>query len=302
MIKPQSERIGELHNNYLNGYFSNISGDKTNLENTNNSLLNKHHDLLLNKKIVKITPNTNSVLTKNNSVQLKNNIIINDDAFNINKNKWIRNRLKIMSNMKERKMIYSLEPENGENIKEHSNMIYAYKDKGLYIIYRYINSRINYDKEIKAKIKWNIFSNHFKIFDNTNNIIEEIIYNFNFKGWNGPTKLQILLTFSNKNKKIYNGIKLVNSEFYLHKMKNKSPEYSNIYRCYVLNFINRKVIPNEKNMQIIYSDLKEDTDNILLQFAQVENNEYILDYKYPFNNVTALALALTNLSSRMFYQ
>ena len=301
-MKPQSERTGELHNNYLNGYFSNINGDKSNLENTNNSLLNKHQGLLLNKKIVKITTNSNSVLTKNNSVQLKNNIIINDDSFSTNNNNWVRNRLKVMSNMKERKIIYSLEPENNENIKIHSNILYAYKDKGLYIIYKYINSRINYDKEIKAKIKWSILSNHFKIFDNSNNIIEEIIYNFNFKGWNGPTKFQVLLPFSNKNKKFFNGIKLVNSELCLHKMENKSPEYNNIYKCYVLNFINRKVIPNEKNIQIVYSDLKEDTDNILLQFAQVENNEYILDYKYPFNSVTSLALALTNLSSRMFYQ
>ena len=301
-MKPQSERTGELHNNYLNGYFSNINGDKSNLENTNNSLLNKHQGLLLNKKIVKIATNSNSVLTKNNSVQLKNNIIINDDSFSTNNNNWVRNRLKVMSNMKERKIIYSLEPENNENIKIHSNILYAYKDKGLYIIYKYINSRINYDKEIKAKIKWSILSNHFKIFDNRNNIIEEIIYNFNFKGWNGPTKLQVLLPFSNKNKKFFNGIKLVNSELCLHKMENKSPEYNNIYKCYVLNFINRKVIPNEKNIQIVYSDLKEDTDNILLQFAQVENNEYILDYKYPFNSVTSLALALTNLSSRMFYQ
>ena len=81
-----------------------------------------------------------------------------------------------MSNMKERKIIYSLEPENNENIKIHSNTLYAYKDKGLYIIYKYVNSRINYDKEIKAKIKWSILSNHFKIFDKNNNIIEEIIF------------------------------------------------------------------------------------------------------------------------------
>jgi hypothetical protein len=85
-------------------------------------------------------------------------------------------------------------------------------------------------------------------------------------------------------------------------MENKSPEYNSIYKCFVLNFINRKVIPNEKNIQIIYSDLKEDKNNILLQFAQTEKNEYILDYKYPFNNITALALAMTNLSSRMFCQ
>ena len=83
-------------------------------------------------------------------------------------------------------------------------------------------------------------------------------------------------------------------------MENKSPEYNSIYKCYVLNFLNRKVIPNENNIQIIYSGPNQNKNNILLQFAQVDNDEYILDYKYPFNNITALAFALTNLSSRIF--
>ena len=296
-MKSNSERP-ELNNNYINDFYNHE--EQSNFENTNKALLNAQTDLLLNKKIIKISPNQNNLMTKNNSVQLKNNIIINDETFNIDKNEWIKNRLKITTNMQEKKIIYCLETENNKNTDKSLNILSAYKDKGIYIIYRYINSNNNYDKEIKAKIKWNMFSNHFKIFDNNNNIIEEIIYNFNFKGWNGPTKLQILIPFSNKN--IFNGIEHVNSKLYMHKMENKSPEYNSIYKCYVLNFINRKVIPNEKNLQIIYSDLKEDKNNILLQFAQVENDEYILDYKYPFNNITALALALTTLSSRMFCQ
>ena len=168
------------------------------------------------------------------------------------------------------------------------------------MIYKYINEKNNYDKEIKAKIKWNMLSNHFKIYDCNNNIIEEIIYNFNFKRMNGPTKFQILIPFMNKN--IMNGMGKGGNRIYVNRMENKLPEYNSIYKSYVLNFINRKVIPNEKNVQIIYSDLKEDKNNILLQFAQVENDEYIIDYKYPFNNITALALALTALSSRMFCQ
>ena len=93
-----------------------------------------------------------------------------------------------------------------------------------------------------------------------------------------------------------------NDKLFMHRMENKSPEYNSIYKCYVLNFVNRKVIPNENNIQIIYSDINEDKNNILLQFAQVEKDEYILDFKYPFNNITALSLALTTLSSRMFCQ
>ncbi len=294
-MKPFSERV-DMHNNNIKENIIINEEDKSNFENTNKALLNVQTDLLLNKKIVKVS----NSLTKNNSVQLKNNIIVNDDSFNINKNEWIRNRLKIDTNMQERKIIYSLETENENNSSRSIDILSAYKDNGFYVIFKYINEKNNYDKEIKAKIKWNMFSNHFKIFDRNDNIIEEIIYNFNFKGWNGPTKLQVLLPTSKQN--IINGIGVNNSKLYMHKMENKQPEYNSIYKCYVLNFIKRKVIPNEKNMQIVYSDLKEDKSNILLQFAQTEKNEYILDYKFPFNNITALALAMTNLSSRMFCQ
>ena len=294
-MKPFSERV-DMHNNNIKENIIINEEDKSNFENTNKALLNVQADLLLNKKVVKVS----NSLTKNNSVQLKNNIIVNDETFNINKNEWIRNRLKIDTNMQERKIIYRLETENENNSSSSIDVLSAYKDNGFYVIFKYINEKNNYDKEIKAKIKWNMFSNHFKIFDRNENIIEEIIYNFNFKGWNGPTKLQVLLPISKQN--IINGIGINNSKLYMHKMENKSPEYNSIYKCFVLNFINRKVIPNEKNIQIIYSDLKEDKNNILLQFAQTEKNEYILDYKYPFTNITALAVALTNLSSRMFCQ
>ena len=301
-MKPFSERP-ELHNNYINGFFNNGNTEEnSNFENTKNSLLNNNNrDFLLNKKVVKLQGSDNFI-PKNNSVQLKNNILINDGPTNIDRNKWYQTRLKINNNMKERKVIYNLdsEPDKENNIGA-KNILSAYKDKGCYAIYKYINVKKNYDKDIKAKIRWNMFSSHFKIYDNNNNILEEIVYNFNFKGWTGPTKLSIFIPFTNKI--INNGIEEgSDNKMFMHKMENKSPEYNSIYKCYVLNFINRKVIPNEKNMQIIYSDLKEDKNNILLQFAQVENDEYILDYKYPFNNITALALALTNLSSRIFCQ
>ena len=301
-MKPKSERV-EMHNNYIEGLFQNNNvnqEEKSNIDNTNNILLNKNNDFPLNKKIMKISSNSNNFMAKSNSVQLKNNII-NDDDYNINKNEWFRNKLKVVSNMQEKKIIYYLESEDKNNNNISQSILSAYKDKGIYVIFKYINSNINYDKEIKAKIKWNMFSNHFKIYDNNNKIIEEIIYNFNFKGWNGPTKLQIIIPFSNKNILSKKGMR-GSADLFMHKLENKSPEYNFIYKCYVLNFINRKVIPNEKNLQIIYSDLKEDKNNILLQFAQVEKDEYILDFKYPFNNITALSLALTTLSSRMFCQ
>ena len=160
--------------------------------------MNNNHDLLLNKKIVKISPNSNSFSLNNISVQLKANILINDTN-NIDKDEWFKNRLIVTKNLKEKKIIYCLESEYDKNKNKTKDILCAYKDNGFYIIYKYINVHKNYDKDINAKNKLNIFSNHFKIYDKNNKIIEEIIYNFNFKGWIGPTKFQILIPSNNRN-------------------------------------------------------------------------------------------------------
>ena len=284
-MKPNSQR-NELHNNYINGLFKMNIEDESKFDNTKNTLLNNNRDFLLNKKIVKVPQNQN--LIKNNTFQ---------EDISKKRNEWKRNFLKITTNMQERKVIFFLEPENvpenNINKQKNSNILYAYKDNGFYAIYKYNNNQNNkLNKEIKARLKWNLLSNKFKIFDNRNILIEEINYNLNFRGWNGPTKLQVTI---HENNNI--NFDFMNKEY---KMENKLPEYNTIYKTYVLNFINRKVIPNEKNIQIIFNNANK--NDILLQFAQVQNNEFILDYKYPFNNITAFALALTTLSSRTFCQ
>ena len=288
-MKPNSHR-NELHNNYINGLFKMNPDDESKYDNTNNNLLMNTKDFLLNKKLIKGPQN--NIYTTSNTLKENEELIKK-------RNEWKKNSLKITSNMQEGKIIYRLESELDNDLSnKNKSTIFAYKDNGFYAIYKYINSRNNYDKEIKARLKWNLLSNKFKIFDNKNKLIEEINYNFNFKGWNGPTKLQVIIHENNN----------LNFDFMnkKYKMENKSPEFNSIYRTYVLNFINRKVIPNEKNLQIIFAKNEgwnEDNKNdILLQFAQVQNNEFILDYKYPFNNITAFALALSALSSRTFCQ
>ena len=290
-MKPNSHR-NELHNNYIKGLFKMNPEDESKLENTNNALLISTKEFMLNKKIIKGQQGQFS-----NTIIKSNSLFHEDEELAKKRNEWKKNILKISSNMQERKIIYSLEPELGDDLSnKNKNTIFAYKDNGFYAIYKYINSHNNYDKEIKARLKWNLLSNKFKIFDNKNKLIEEINYNLNFKGWSGPTKLQVIIHENNN----------LNFDFMnnAYKMENKSPEYNSIYKTYVLNFINRKVIPNEKNIQIIF--MKNEGRNngnkndILLQFAQTQNNEFILDFKYPFNNITAFALALSCLSSRTF--
>ena len=74
-------------------------------------------------------------------------------------------------------------------------------------------------------------------------------------------------------------------------MENKQPVYNQIYKCYVLKFIDRKIKTSSKNFQIIFkSNLNEEKNNILLQFAETEEGFFILDYKSPFNDVMLLLL------------
>ena len=291
-MQPNSQR-NELHNNYIKGLFKkNNQEDESKLESTNNALLISNNEFLLNKKIIKGQQSQFS----NKNIK-SNSMLHEDEELAKKKNEWKKNILKITSNMQERKIIYCLESEDkDELLNKNKNTLFAYKDNGFYAIYKYINRQDNYEKEIKARLKWNLLSNKFKIFDNKNRLIEEINYNLNFKGWSGPTKLQVIIHENNN----------LNFDFmnHIYKMENKSPEYNNIYKTYVLNFINRKVIPNEKNIQIIFAKNEGwnngNKNDILLQLAQTQNNEFILDFKYPFNNITAFALALSCLSSRTF--
>ena len=263
------------------------SNRKQSLENTNEILFSHNSQFMLNKKLIKSSKNLPKKRKKNKSFTFKHKEYY-DEWEGVNMDKWFKNKITIITDAKNpKKKVYKLCLD--EKNRNRGPILTAEKEKGIYIIRN--------NEEAVAKIRWNIFSNHFKVYDDKNNLIEEIIYNFNFRGWNGPTKLQILMP---KNASKSNSCSYNKNRMTLNKMENKSPEYNDMFNVYVLRFIRRKVIPNEKNIQIIYSEYKEDNNNILLQFAQSSHNQFFLDYKYPFNNITAFALGITSLSSRTF--
>lgn len=255
------------------------------LENTNDILFNQNNNIfILNKKLTKMKSKNKK--KSNNSFFFKPKIFF-EEYDNVNMERWFRNRIQISYDEKNpKKKIFKLFSD--DKIKNWPLLI-AQKEKGIYVIRN--------DEGILAKIRWNLFSNHFKVFDDKNRLIEEIIYNFNFKGWNGPTKLEIIIPKVPSIKKSWSKNK---NKMLIHKIVNKVPEYNEYFKLYVLKFLRRTVIPNEKNFQVIFSDYKEDNDNLLLQFAQTKKNEFFLDFKYPFNNITAFALGLTSLASRTF--
>ena len=259
------------------------------LENTNDILLLNLNNFSFEKtyKKTNIDKTHKKKLSNKTFFLTKPSLFKEDD---INTEKWFTNKIKLQHPEKNsKKILYKLLKD--DKFKSHSHQILmSQKENGIYVI------RNNFG--IAAKIRWNLFSNHFKVFDENDNLIEEIIYEFNFKGWNGPTKLKILLPKILKNEKSL--VNISGNKKLVYNMNNKTPVYNDFFQVYTLNFIKRRVTPNEKNFQVIFSDYKEDKNDILLQFAESENNNYILDYKYPFNNVTAFALAITAMASRTF--
>ena len=259
------------------------------LENTNDILLIHLNEFSINKAFKKEKSNKKlkKRLSKKTFFLSKPSYFKEDD---INTEKWFTNKIKLTYPEKNsKKVLYRLFKDDKYKTHSHQTLM-AQKEKGIYII------RNNFG--VSAKIRWNLFSNHFKVFDENNNLIEEIIYEFNFKGWNGPTKLKILLP-----KQVTKEASLINlsgNKNLVYNIKNKAPIYNDYFKVYTLKFIKRKVIPNEKNFQVIFTDYKEDSNDILLQFAQSDNNGFILDYKFPFNNITAFALAITAMASRTF--
>ena len=261
------------------------------LENTNDILFAHLNEFVLNKKLVRINQFPKKKKSSSRRTFSLKQKTYHEEYDDINMEKWFRNRIKISNNEKNnKKKIFKLYSDDKNKPHSNPSLLWVEKERGIYVIRN--------NEEIVATLRWNIFSNHFKLFDDKDNLIEEIIYNFNFKGWNGPTKLTILIPKTPSKKSSYSKNK---NKHILHKMNNKMPEYNEIFHTYVLNFIRRPgIIPSEKNMQVINSEYKEDSNNILLQFAQTNKNEFILDYKYPYNKITAFALAVTLLSSRTF--
>ena len=289
----------KMSQNFNDSYTSAITASTENqdqsfsskvLENTNDILLIHLNEFSINNTFKKTaTKKTPKKKLSNKTFFLSKPSLFKED--DINTEKWFTNKIRLNpAGKNSKKILYQLLKDDKFKKTHSHQVLMAQKEKGIYII------RNNFG--ICAKIRWNLFSNHFKVFDESNNLIEEIIYEFNFKGINGPTKLKILLPKITKNEKSL--VNITGNKKLVYNMKNKSPVYNDFFKVYTLQFIRRKVIPNEKNFQIIFSDYKEDSNDILLQFAQSENDEFILDFKHPFNNITAFALAITAMSSRTF--
>ena len=208
--------------------------------------------------------------------------------------KWSRN--KILKKIESKQLNLYLFDDN-DNEKNYL-ILNAKKENNNYKIY-------NDKKDLIALIKWNFLSSNFKVYDNNNKELLNIIYELNLKGLNGPTKMKIILNkdINNKLKDCYDSQNKIYNSDKVYLMENKQPVYNQIYKCYVLKFINRKIKTSTKNFQIIFQSNSYNDDNqnnILLQFAETEEGFFILDYKFPFNEITAFAIGIIANSSKIF--
>ncbi len=236
----------------------------------------------------KIDNSETNFLQKSSIVLIENNLKNSD----LQQESWSRNKL-IKKIESKHLNLYLFDDNNNE---KNYLILHSKKEINHYTIYNQQNKEL-------AKIKWNFLSSNFKVYDSNNNELLNVKYELNIKGLNGPTKMKIILSknlnfnsreWYNQQTKSYD-----NDKVYL--MENKQPVYNQIYKCYVLKFINRKIKTSTKNFQIIFkSNSIEEPNNILLQFAETEEGYFILDYKYPFNNITAFAIGIIANSSKFF--
>ena len=80
-----------------------------------------------------------------------------------------------------------------------------------------------------------------------------------------------------------------------HQLKNLEPEWNNKMNCYCLNFYGRVKKASARNFQMIYHD---DADNIILQHGKESSNDFNIDFREPFNYITAFAHSLVSIGRK----
>jgi hypothetical protein len=82
---------------------------------------------------------------------------------------------------------------------------------------------------------------------------------------------------------------------YPFKLINKTPEYDQTRKQYLLDFKKRVNFASVNNFQIVF---EHDVNSIIMQCGKAQKNYYICDYTYPLNAFQAFSIALSKLTSK----
>ncbi|KAI5185389.1 tubby [Nematocida homosporus] len=112
----------------------------------------------------------------------------------------------------------------------------------------------------------------------------------------GPRSFQVFIDplYSSYDKKLTQRLKERSGQYV--KLVNKQPYYNSETNSYVLNFNGRVTLPSVRNFQIIHPN---DTSYITITFGKTGENEYVLDYTYPWCAVDAFGLTLSALGIKL---
>ncbi|CAH1758540.1 6868_t:CDS:2 [Entrophospora sp. SA101] len=174
-------------------------------------------------------------------------------------------------------------------------------------------------KTIVGRVRSNFLGTAFVIYSHGKNpfkhepdstdlpLREELGSDPNILGFKGPRKMTILLIgmmisgerpeFRPKEEsetligKFRNGDK--RDILVLH---NKSPQWNEDTRSYVLNFSGRVTLASVKNFQIVHDN---DLDYIIMQFGRVSEDSFTMDFMYPMCPIQAFAIALTSFDAKL---
>lgn len=82
----------------------------------------------------------------------------------------------------------------------------------------------------------------------------------------------------------------------LQPLVNKKPTWSKKHRAWVLNFHGRVTRSSVKNFQLVRPD---NNDDVVLQFGRVGTDTFTMDMSWPISPVTALAVCVSSLHSKL---
>lgn len=154
-----------------------------------------------------------------------------------------------------------------------------------------------------AEIEANFWGTQFDIYDNGYNpynikefsrevtderiLLGKVIYDTNIMG-ECPRYFKSELYNKKSNGKV---------ETFL--LKNLEPEWNVKLNCYCLNFYGRVKKASSRNFQMVFN---HDKDEILLQHGKENSNEFNIDFKEPFNFITAFAHSLVSIGRKRVVQ
>ena len=143
-----------------------------------------------------------------------------------------------------------------------------------------------------ATISSNVLSNNFIVYNHNKVPLMTIKYNINILGLGGLSQMEVIIP---KGENTDEDVVLCN----------KQPQYNVIYKCLVLKFIARTIRRSAKNFQLVRKYISNDDSNsnssndVYFQFAKIDDDKYICDFKEPFNNLSGFALGIIALSQKM---